>query len=116
MNKEYLDYLEDIIDAMLKAEAMLEDVTYAQFEVDYRINYAVVRILEIIGEATKRLPQEFRQNYTDIPWKGMAGMRDRIIHAYDTIDLEIVWGVVKTDIPKYEPRLQQIITEIEKEK
>jgi uncharacterized protein with HEPN domain len=51
-------------------------VSYAQFEADFRINFAVIRVLEIIGEATKRLPDNLRQAYPDIPWRGMAGMRD----------------------------------------
>jgi len=90
MNGEYLDFLEDILDAMEKAEILLDNVTYGNFEEDFRINFAVVRALEIIGEATKRLPIQFREEHPDIPWRGMAGMRDRIIHGYDRVDLEIV--------------------------
>jgi uncharacterized protein with HEPN domain len=67
--------------------------------------------LEIISEATKRLPDSVRQRYPDIPWRGMAGMRDRIVHAYDTVDLEIVWDVVKRDIPQIKPHLQQILVD-----
>jgi uncharacterized protein with HEPN domain len=80
MSREFLDFLEDILDGMNKAEMLLEGFGYAQFESDFRTNYAVVRALEIIGEAVKRLPEELCQRYPDIPWKGMAGMRDRIIH------------------------------------
>ena len=111
MTNEYLDYVEDILDAMSKAEILLEGFTFEQFEVDFRTNFAVVRALEIVGEATKRLPDSLRQKYPDIPWRGMAGMRDRIIHAYDTVDLEIVWDVVKKDIPEITPRLQKILSD-----
>jgi uncharacterized protein with HEPN domain len=90
MSREFLDFVEDILDGMNKAEALLEGVSYLHFEADFRINFAVVRALEIIGEAAKRLPDELRQRYPDIPWKGMAGMRDRIIHGYDNADLQIV--------------------------
>lgn len=90
MSNEFLDYVEDILDAMGKAEILLQDVTFEQFEADFRINFAVVRALEIIGEATKRLPMSLREEYPDIPWRNMAGMRDRISHSYDTVDLEIV--------------------------
>jgi uncharacterized protein with HEPN domain len=84
-------------------------VSYAQFEADFRINFAVVRALEIIGEAVKRLPEGLYQRYPDIPWRGMAGMRDRIIHGYDNVDLQIVWDVVKRDIPQIKPKIEQIL-------
>jgi uncharacterized protein with HEPN domain len=113
MSHEFLDFVEDILDGMIKAEELLEGVSYTQFENDYRINFAVVRALEIIGEATKRLPEELRQRYPGIPWKGMAGMRDRIIHGYDNVDLQIVWDVVKRDIPEIKPKIKQILIDYE---
>jgi uncharacterized protein with HEPN domain len=113
MSDEFLDYVEDIADAMEKAEILLKGVTYDQFESDFRINFAVVRALEIVGEATKRLPMTLRAKYPSIPWKQMAGMRDRIIHGYDTVDLEIVWDVVRQDIPKIKPRIEQILKDYE---
>ncbi len=113
MSNEFLDYVEDIVDAMEKAEILLRGVTYDQFESDFRINFAVVRALEIVGEATKCLPMTLRDQYPNIPWKQMAGMRDRIIHGYDTVDLEIVWDVVKQDIPKIKPQIQQVLRDYE---
>lgn len=109
MTFEFLDYLEDILDAMDKAEVLIEGVTYDQFAEDFRVNFAVVRALEIIGEATKRLPMNLRQDYPDIPWRGMAGLRDRIVHEYDTVDMEILWAVVMNEIPRLRPQIQQII-------
>lgn len=106
MSSGFLDYVEDVLDAMDKAEILLEGVPYDQFESDFRINFAVVRALEIVGEAAKRLPMSLRREYPDIPWKRMAGMRDRIIHGYDNVDLEIVWDVVKKDVPKSKPQIQ----------
>ena len=109
MNREFLDFVEDILDAMEKVELLGEGISYEQFETDFRINFAVIRALEIIGEASKRLPESIRANYAEIPWKGMAGMRDRIIHGYDDVDYQIVWGVVKKDIPEIKPRIQTIL-------
>ena len=109
MSNEFLDYLEDILDAMDKAEIIVKDTSYEQFENDFRTNFAAVRALEIIGEATKRLPQEITNKYSEIPWKGMAGMRDRIIHGYDNVDKQIVWDVIKKDIPVLKPRIQSIL-------
>jgi uncharacterized protein with HEPN domain len=109
MSHEFLDYIEDILDAMDKAEILLDDVTYEQFDTDFRINFAVVRALEIMGEATKRLPMNLRDAYPEIPWRNIAGMRDRIIHGYNSVNLQIVWDVVKTDIPQLKPKIQKIL-------
>ena len=109
MSNEFLDYVEDILDAMVKANLLLEGVSYEKFASDFRINFAVVRALEIVGEATKRLPPEVREQYPEIPWRGMAGMRDPIIHGYDTVDMQIVWDVVNRDIPEIQPQIQQIL-------
>jgi uncharacterized protein with HEPN domain len=113
MSNEFLDWIKEILDAMEKAVVLLDGVTFDRFEADFRINFAVVRALEIIGEATKRLPEQVRQRYPDMPWRGMAGMRDRIIHGYDTVDHQIVWDVVKRDIPQIEPRMRQILSDYE---
>ena len=111
MSHEFLDFVEDILDAMDKAEVLVEGFAYHGFEEDFRTNFAVIRALEIIGEATKRLPMSVRDRYPESPWTGMAGMRDRIIHGYDTVDLQIVWDVVKQDIPKIKPQIQQILAD-----
>lgn len=70
-----------------------------------------VRSLEIIGEATKRLPTEFREKYTQVDWKGMAGMRDRLIHEYDTVDYDTVWDVVTKEVPPLQKKIEVIIEE-----
>jgi len=114
MTPEFLDYLEDILDAMEKAEIILQDVSYQKFEDDFVINFATVRALEIIGEATKRLPLDFRNQYPAVPWKDMAGMRDRIIHGYDNVNLQVVWDAVKYEIPRVKPLIQQILTDYDK--
>lgn len=112
-DREFLDFIEDILDGMNKAEVLLEGVGYSQFESDFRINFAVVRSLEIIGEAAKRQPEEVRQEYPDIPWKGMAVMRERIMHGYDNVDLQIVWDVVKSNIPQIKPKIERVIKDYE---
>ena len=113
MSNEFLDYVEDIIDAMNKAEIAITGVTYEQFADDFMINFVIARALEIIGEATKRLPMSLRDQYPAIPWKDMAGMRDRIIHGYDNVDLRTMWDVVKQEIPQVKPQIQQILIDYE---
>jgi len=113
MSLEFLDHVEDILDAMEKADIMLSDVEFVTFEEDYVLNFAVVRALEIVGEATKRLPESLLLQYPEIPWKDMAGMRDRIIHGYDAVNLRIVWETVKSRIPEIKPKIQQILADFE---
>ena len=113
MSREFLDFIEDILDAMNKAEMLIEGIGYSQFESDFRTNFAVIRALEIIGEAAKRVPDEVRKQYPNIQWKAMAGMRDRIIHGYDNVDLQIVWDVVKRDIPDIKPTIVKILADYE---
>lgn len=111
MKDESLDYIEDILDAMDKAEILVQGYSFEQFEADFRTNFAVVRALEIIGEATKRLPMDLRDRYPEVPWKEMAGTRDRIIHGYDNVNLRLVWETVTQRIPAVKPLIQRILAE-----
>lgn len=109
MNQDVLDYLEDILENMEKAEEFVEGITFEQFSEDARINYAVLRALEVVGEATKRLPMMLREQYPEVPWREMAGMRDRIVHGYDVVNLRIVWETVKRRIPAVRPQIKQVL-------
>jgi len=106
MKRDYTVYLDDVLDAMDKAEMFVAGMSYEQFEDDLRTSFAVTRALEIVGEATRRLPASFREQYPNIPWQDMAGMRDKIIHGYDNVNLRIVWDVVTRDIPEVKPQIQ----------
>ncbi|MHB0877000.1 MAG: HepT-like ribonuclease domain-containing protein [Anaerolineae bacterium] len=111
MSSEYLDYIEDILDAMGKAQLLVDGITYEQLASDFRTHFAVVRALEIIGEATKRLPEGLRRDYPEVPWREMAGMRDRIVHGYDVIDLRIVWWTVTRRIPEVMPLVRSVLSD-----
>ncbi len=113
MKKDYLDYIEDIIEAMNKAEQFVEGLSYELFAADDQINFAVVRALEIVGEAAKRIPQPVCTQYPQVPWSEMAGMRDRLIHGYDNVNLKLVWQTVKNRIPLVKPMLQQLLDDHE---
>ena len=100
MNKISTPYIEDIIKSISIIEKYLSeiDVNREAFDGDLQLQDALIRRLEIIGEATKRLEEEFKNQYPDIPWRKMAGMRDVLIHDYDEVDLDLVWEVVTKDI------------------
>jgi uncharacterized protein with HEPN domain len=87
------------------------DMSLVDFREDEKTQYAVIRCLEIIGEAAKRIPEEFRKGHPDIPWKSMAGMRDRLIHGYDVVDSEIVWITVRDTLPAILPMIAQLTDE-----
>ncbi len=108
--REFEDYLRDILDSMEKAQHFVENLSYKQFAVDDKTIFAVVRALEIIGEATKKIPDDIRKSNPDIPWKEMAGMRDVLVHDYIGVDLETVWLTVTEKIPEAKPMIQKLLT------
>jgi uncharacterized protein with HEPN domain len=102
------DHVNDIIDSMNKAMKFIEGMSYEQFTRDDKTVFAVVRALEIIGEAVKKIPEEIRVKYPEIPWKGMAGMRNKVIHEYFGVNLKYVWETVGKRIPELKPMFEKL--------
>lgn len=115
MKREIIDYIQDIIESMINALKFIDDMSYEKFQKDDKTIYAVIRAIEIIGEASKNIPEEVRVKHSDIPWKDMAGMRDKVIHEYFGVNIERVWLTVKDDIPRLKPLIQKILEEIKDE-
>lgn len=113
MKKDDSVYLRHILDAISRIEEYTRGVEYEDFMDDHLIQDGVIRQIEIIGEATKRLSKEIRGKHSEIPWKDMAGMRDKLIHDYLGVDIDAVWDTVKRDVPTMKNKLEDII---EKEK
>ncbi|MGD0451532.1 MAG: DUF86 domain-containing protein [Candidatus Bathyarchaeia archaeon] len=111
MTKEFIDYVEDIIKAMNDALGFVKNMDYEIFVKDTKTTYAVIRALEIIGEATKKVPSSIKADYSQIPWKKMAGMRDKVIHEYFGVDLKRVWNTVNNDLPALEPLFEKMLEE-----
>lgn len=108
MKNEVIDYLDDIIRSMQFTQNFTSDLSFSDFDKDEKTQYAVIRCIEVIGEAVKRLPEDFRANNSEIPWKAMAGMRDRLIHGYDVVDNEIVWNTVQNTIPNLLSKIEEL--------
>ncbi len=109
MTREYMDYIHDILNEINRIEKFILNQEFKEFLDDEKTSYAVVRSLEIIGEAAKNVPSEVREKYKSIPWKKMVGMRDKLIHGYTGVDLQIVWKTIKEDLPGIKPSLQKVI-------
>ena len=108
MTREYVLFFKDILEAIESIEGFVSGLSFEDFLGNDMARSAVVRKLEIIGEAVKNLPPHVPQRYPDIPWRSMAKMRDRLSHGYWTVDYEIVWKVVKEEISALKPRLQKV--------
>jgi uncharacterized protein with HEPN domain len=117
MNKKriYLDYFRDMIEYAEKAERILSGVEFEDFQNDELKMLAVVRALEIIGEAAKHIPKMIRDKYAEIPWRKITGMRDKMIHEYFGIDHEVVWRTVRENLPPFRKALLNIVEKMEEE-
>lgn len=104
-----IEYLSHIMDKINYLKSHTEGLNRDKFLKDETFQRAFVHSIEIIGEAAKKLPEELKQNYPNIEWKAITGMRDRLIHDYFGIDYEIVWDVVINKIPQLHKEIQQII-------
>lgn len=110
------DYLEDILEYAEKAHRFLEETpTVDDLQKDERTLLAVVRALEVIGEAAKRIPKDFRDRYPRIPWRGMTGMRDKVIHEYFGVDAAVVWRTVREDLPPLRESIAQALSNLKME-
>ncbi len=107
------DYLSDILEAMRRIVIYSAGLTFEQFMKDIKTQDAVVRNLEVIGEATKNLSSHLRKTYSQIPWRDLAGVRDKMIHHYFGIDYEIVWTIAKEQLPDILPHIEDILTKAE---
>jgi len=103
------DFLSDIREAIRRIEDYTEGMTYEAFLTDTKTQDAIIRNLEIIGEATKKLSEGLRAKYPDVPWKSMAAARDRLTHHYFGVNLDIVWQIVTAELPKVASQLEKII-------
>ncbi|MCL5987074.1 MAG: DUF86 domain-containing protein [Actinobacteria bacterium] len=111
MKREYRLFLKDIVAAIGKIEEFIAGMDFDEFVTDDRTASAVIRKLEIIGEASKNIPDSIKRKYEVLPWKDMSRMRDKMSHAYFGVDYEIVWRVITERLPEIKPVISEILGE-----
>jgi uncharacterized protein with HEPN domain len=108
---EDLAYIEHILDCIAKIEAYTENLDIEDFVKNNLVIDATIRNFEVIGEATKMISENLKQSYFEIPWKEMTGMRDKLIHDYLGVDVDVIWETIQDDIPLLKEFLNKIIRE-----
>ncbi|MBX3052537.1 MAG: DUF86 domain-containing protein [Caldilineaceae bacterium] len=111
MPKDERVYLRHMLDAARKIEMFTAGRQRANLENDEMLSLAVVRLLEILGEASRNISSDLRQRNPQIPWAAIAGTRNRLIHGYFDVDLDIVWAIVVQDIPNLIPQIEKLLEE-----
>jgi len=104
-------FVEDILESIGLIESYISNMNFDDFQKDRKTIDAVVRNLEIIGEASRGIPEEIKNNHPEIDWKGIIGLRNRIAHEYFGISVSIVWEIIKSDLPALKEKIKHLLKE-----
>jgi uncharacterized protein with HEPN domain len=111
--REVHAFLQDMFEATRRILSYTKGLDYTAFQQDFKTQDAVLRNLEILGEAAKHIPAEVSTQYPNLPWREMAGTRDRLIHHYFGVNLDVVWGIVQMELPDVVTELEVLLENID---
>jgi uncharacterized protein with HEPN domain len=100
-----------MLDHAIEAVEMARGRTRADLDTDRMLNLSLVRLVEVVGEAASRVPEEFRARHPNVPWRQTIGMRNRLIHGYDAVNFDILWAIIKKDFPSLMEQMRVILKE-----
>ena len=109
------DYLQDVLDSIDAIEEFIADISFDEFKQDRKTIFAVIRAIETIGEAVKNIPESIRSKYPNVPWRAIAGMRDKLIHQYFSVDIDVLWETPQQDVPQLKVLLTRVMKDLETE-
>ena len=112
-DRNYADYIHDILASIKEVDDFTKGMTFDDFCKDRKTTNAVIRSLEVLGEASRKISDDIKSKATNVPWAKMTGMRNKLIHEYFGVDLEIVWTVIKEELPPIKPFIEQLTREIQ---
>ncbi|MBU4245645.1 MAG: DUF86 domain-containing protein [Nanoarchaeota archaeon] len=115
MKKDPAIFIKHILESIRNVESFSLRLSKSEFETDKMRQSAIIREIEIVGEAAKNLPVEFTAKYPQIKWSAITGTRDKLAHNYFGVDMNVVWDVVKYDLPELKAKMEKILKELEKE-
>ena len=113
LQRDYLQYLYDMLESTSKGISFIKGLTLVKFREDEKTLFALIRAIEIIGEASKKIPINVKNKYPDIPWREIGGMRDKLIHDYFGVNVDVVWKTAREDLPTLRKSLKKIIKELD---
>ncbi len=108
--RDYLDYLQDILESIDDIQSFIKGMSYKSFAEDKKTVNAVIRSIEVIGESARTIPDSVKEENPLIPWEKMMSMRNKLIHEYFGVDLEIIWQTVQEDIPSLRDNVAELIS------
>ncbi len=107
--RDYTDYLRDMLDSIEKIEVFTKGLSAEQFAGDEKTIFAVIRALEVLGEASRKIPEAVKARYADVPWRDVAAIRNKLIHEYFGVSHAVVWRTIQDDLPRLKPVLAQAL-------